>query len=101
MEKLEERAIPGVTAKGLIWFFGGVIVVIISVVLSAAGIKSDMRDYQTVTAGQISTLNYKLDELRQKVLDGDSDRRTIQLQMQSMQLQIARLEEKLGFKNYK
>lgn len=89
---IEDRSIPGVTAKSLAWFFGGVISVIISVMWSAFSIKSDVKDGNT----KIENLAAEVQNVKEAVKTGETDRKTMSLQIQALQLQVTRLEAQMN-----
>lgn len=95
MEKpIEDQQIPGLTVKNLTWFFGGVIAVIISVMGSAFSIKGDVKEFKIEFSSEIREIKTNMIELRKNGELRDADIRTIQLQIQTLQLQVARMEEK-------
>ena len=85
MEKeLQNREISGITAKQLVWFMGGVISIIITVVMSYASIKSAIVD----TARQVT-------EIRKASDTRDINVEAIKTELQNIKTEFATLELKV------
>ncbi|HEX8334512.1 MAG TPA: hypothetical protein VF622_17945 [Segetibacter sp.] len=89
MEKpIEERSIPGVTAKYLMWFFGGVISVIVTVMGTHYSTMAKIEQNAT----KWETLATEIKALR-------DDQKTMQVTIQTIQLQIATMQAQNAIKN--
>lgn len=87
-QNLEDRPIPGVTAKQLVIFLGGIISIIITV----------MATYYSLKEQNTSNSN-KLELLQGDGKIRDEQIKTIQLQIQTIQLQIATMQAQYEIKN--
>ena|SRR5438105_10007440 len=95
-QNIEDRQIPGITAKGLVWFFAGVIAVIISVMTFSFRIENKLDSSDNIAKAQYNLIISNIEQMKQKITDGDAERKTLQVQVQTLQLQMARFDEKLG-----
>ena len=86
MEKeLQNREISGITAKQLVWFMGGVISIIITVVMSYASIKNAIADNAR-----------DLREMKDKSETRDTNIEALKTQVQAIKMDFSNLDLKVS-----
>ena len=88
---LENREIPGITAKQLVWYMGGVISIIITVMMSYASIKASLSD----NSKDLEALR-KNSELRDTQVETlKLDIQTLKLDIQTIKFEVQALQQKM------
>ena len=84
-KEIQDRYIPGLTAKQLVWFLSGVISIIITIMMSYNGIQNSLK----VNENALLDLR-KNDEIRATKIE------TLQNDFQTIKLQIALIQQQLN-----
>ncbi len=85
MEKLEDRHIPGITAKGLAWLIGSVITIVIAVMGATISINKNIGKVDS----SVQAVSYKVETMQKQGEARDTEIKLINDQIKELQLQTA------------